>query len=45
MSATWQAWRDVLLIADHWRELRSSNYSVFHYDVDITSVFVQARFD
>jgi hypothetical protein len=45
VSATWQAWRNVQLIADHRRELRSSNYSVFHYDVDITSVFVQARFD
>lgn len=45
VSATWQAWRNVQLIADHRRELRSSNYSVFNYDVDITSVFVQARFD
>ena len=45
VSAAWQAWRNVQLIADHRRELRSSNYSVFNYDVDITSLFVQARFD
>ena len=45
VSAAWQAWRNVQLIADHRREMRSSNYGVFSYDVDITTVFVQARFD
>jgi len=45
VSATWQAWRNVALMADHRREARSSNYDVYRYDADVTSVFVQARFD
>ncbi len=45
VSATWQAWRNVALIADHRREIRTSNYEAFRFDADITSVFVQARFD
>jgi hypothetical protein len=45
VSAAYEAWRRVTLIADHRREWRTSNYSAFSFDADITSLFVRARFD
>ncbi len=45
VSASWEAWRNILLIADHRREVRRSNVAAASYEADITSVFIQARFD